>query len=108
MKVTRLTLILAALLVLALVVLGATKAHGLLTPLAVVGALVALIGGGNLIYGRNSHYAKAQARNRPAQEAHDRAIDEARAAARTAAAARATAPHPQPQPQPQPQNEAPK
>ena len=41
-------------------------------------ALVFLIGGGNLLYGRNSHGAMAQARTRPAQEAQNRAIDEAR------------------------------
>jgi hypothetical protein len=96
MKVTRLALVLGALLLVALVVLGATKAHGLLAPLVVVGALVALIGGGNLIYGRNSHYAKAQARNRPAQEAHDRAVDEARAQAAARATGQSKEAHPQP------------
>jgi hypothetical protein len=47
-------------------------------------ALVVLIGVGNMAYGRNSHYAKAQARIRPAQQEHNRAADEANAARRAA------------------------
>ena len=47
------------------------------------------IGCGNLLYGRHSHGAAAQARVRPAQEAHDRAADVAAEARRaTAEAAR--------------------
>jgi hypothetical protein len=42
--------------------------------------LAALIGAGNALYGRNSPYVKAQARTQPAQEAKNRAIDEARVA----------------------------
>ena len=38
-------------------------------------AIVALVGAGNALYGRNSHGAKALARTRPAQEAQDRAAD---------------------------------
>ena len=68
-----------ALLVLAgLFALAAAGAHWLITPLLTLVALVGLIGGGNLLYGKNSHGAAAQARMRPAQQAHERAIDEAR------------------------------
>jgi hypothetical protein len=44
----------------------------------VVLAVVLLVAAGNLLYGRHSHGAAAQARIRPAQEARNRAIDEAR------------------------------
>ncbi len=40
-------------------------------------AIVVLVAAGSLTYGRNSPYARAQARTRPAQEAQDRAADEA-------------------------------
>jgi small-conductance mechanosensitive channel len=55
-------------------------AHGLDggNALVVVIAVVALVGAGNLLYGKSSHGAAAQARVRPAQEARNRAIDEAR------------------------------
>ncbi len=66
------------LVVVGLVILVAIGFHDALTPLVTVAALVFLIGGGNLLYGRNSHGAMAQARTRPAQEAQNRAIDEAR------------------------------
>jgi hypothetical protein len=46
--------------------------------LVVVVAVVVLVGAGNLLYGKSSHGAAAQARVRPAQEARNRAIDEAR------------------------------
>ncbi len=63
--------------------------YGLRTVVIVVVAIVALIGAGNLLYGRRSHYAAVQERNRPAQEAHDRAADRAADARRaTAEAAR--------------------
>ena len=53
------------------------------------GMLAVLVGCGNLLYGRHSHGAAAQARVRPAQEAHDRAADVAAEARRaTAEAAR--------------------
>ncbi len=38
-------------------------------------AIAALVAAGNLLYGRHSHGAAAQARIRPAQEAADRAAD---------------------------------
>ncbi len=50
-------------------------------------ALAALVGGGNLLYGRRSHYAAVQARTRPAQQAHDRAAGLAAQARRAVAAA---------------------
>ncbi len=67
-----------ALVVAGLIVLVAIGFHDALTPLLTIAALVILIGGGNLLYGKNSHGAMAQARTRPAQEAQNRAIDEAR------------------------------
>ena len=70
--------------------------HGALSPLIAIVALVILIGGGNLLYGKNSHGAAAKARVRPAQEAQNRAIDEAQARARQereTGAANATQPH---------------
>jgi hypothetical protein len=45
--------------------------------LVVVLVLIGLIAGGNALYGRHSTGAAAQARIRPAQEARNRAIDEA-------------------------------
>jgi hypothetical protein len=82
---SRIALIGAALVVVLLIILVALGFHGAVTPLATIGALAVLIGGGNWLYGPNSHGAKAQARDRPAQEAHNRAIDEARRAAAEAA-----------------------
>jgi hypothetical protein len=82
MVMTRVALVLGALIVAFLILLVAIGFHQALTPLATVAALVILIGGGNLLYGKNSHGAMAQARKRPAQQAHDRAIDEARMQAR--------------------------
>jgi len=62
---------------------------GLRTVVVVIVTLAALVGAGNLLYGRRSHYAAAQARNRPAQEAHDQAAAVAADARRaTAEAAR--------------------
>jgi hypothetical protein len=42
-------------------------------PVLVVLALFGLVACGNLLYGRHSHGAKAVARKRPAQQAHDHA-----------------------------------
>ncbi|HVB90566.1 MAG TPA: hypothetical protein VND70_00535 [Acidimicrobiales bacterium] len=81
MRVKWVALIGCALVVALLIVLAAIGFHNAVTPLATVGVLVLLVGGGNLLYGKNSHGAAAQARTRPAQEAQDRAIDEARRAA---------------------------
>ncbi|HUO49759.1 MAG TPA: hypothetical protein VMU09_13090 [Acidimicrobiales bacterium] len=68
-------------------VLGAVATlHGAVAVLVIVAlALVVLIGAGNLLYGKDSHGAAAQARKRPAQQAADLA------AARAADARRAVA-----------------
>jgi hypothetical protein len=65
-------------------------AHGAYGPgvaVIVIAGLIVLIGAGNMLYGRNSHYARAQDRIRPAQQTHDRAADEANAARRAPATA---------------------
>jgi hypothetical protein len=102
-RLSRLVLIGGMVVLAAMVVLIAVGVHGALTPLVAMGALVFLIGGGNLLYGKNSHGAAAQARVRPAQEAHNRAIDEARLEARRQTQAQAQT---QTQPQTQTQTEA--
>jgi hypothetical protein len=53
----------------------------------IVVAVVVLIAAGNLMYGRSSPGAKAQARTREAQEAHDHAADLAAEARRATTAA---------------------
>jgi hypothetical protein len=68
--------------IVAFVVLITVGAHFSATPLVAVAALVLLIGGGNLLYGKDSHGAAAQARVRPHQQARNQAIDEARRRAR--------------------------
>jgi hypothetical protein len=88
---TRIALCGGLLIIVGLVVLVVIGFHGAVAPLATLGALVVLVGGGNLLYGKNSHGAMAQARVRPAQEAQNRAIDEARRAAAAAAGAAAAA-----------------
>ena len=67
-----------ALLTLFVVVIVIAGPYGLGSVVGAVVAIVLLIAAGNLLYGRRSHYAAAQARVRPAHEAHYRAIDEAR------------------------------
>jgi hypothetical protein len=63
--------------------------YGLRSVMLVLVTMAVLIGAGNLLYGRRSHYAAVQERTRPAQEAHDRAADVAADARRaTAEAAR--------------------
>jgi len=84
MRMTRIALAAGIVVIVGLVVLIAVGVHGALTPLVAIGALVFLIGGGNLLYGKNSHGAMAQARVQPAQDAQNKAIDDAR---RQAAAA---------------------
>jgi hypothetical protein len=68
------------------VVIGVFAAHAGLVLVAFL-AVAALVAGGNLLYGRHSHGAKALARVRPAQEAHDRAADAAAEARRAVAEA---------------------
>ncbi len=53
----------------------------------IVVAVIVLIAAGNLLYGRSSPGAKAHARTRDAQAAHDRAADLAADARRATAAA---------------------
>lgn len=78
-----------ALLTLFVIVVYVGGPYGIRTGILVLVTMAALIGAGNLLYGRRSHYAAAQARTRPAQEAHDRAADRAAEARRaTAEAAR--------------------
>jgi hypothetical protein len=77
---TRIALATGIAFLLAFVVLILIVGHGDAASLVVaLVALAALIGAGNALYGRNSPYVKAQARTQPAQEAKNRAIDEARA-----------------------------
>jgi hypothetical protein len=78
MTLSRVALIAGVVFLSALVILFALAVHPILVPFLILVALVLLIGGGNVLYGQNSPGAKAQARVRPAQEAHNRAIDEAR------------------------------
>jgi hypothetical protein len=79
--------LIAGIVILALfvVVAGFALHAGLVVAVALI--LAVLIGAGNLLYGRHSHGAAAQARKRPAQEAHDRAADEAARARRAVAEA---------------------
>jgi hypothetical protein len=84
MTLTRFALGVGVFLIIAFAVLMAIAVGGVFTPVVVFAALFALIGGGNLLYGRHSHGAAAAARRRPAQEAQNRAIDEAQAREREA------------------------
>ena len=61
--------------------------YGLRSVLIVLVTMAALVGAGNLLYGRRSHYAAAQERLRPAQEAHDLAAGRAADARRASVAA---------------------
>jgi type VI protein secretion system component VasK len=79
---TRFAIALGVLLIVAFAVVMAIAVGGAFTPVVAFAALFALIGGGNLLYGKHSHGAAAQARKRPAQEAQNRAIDEAQLEAR--------------------------
>ncbi len=77
----------AGMVILALfVVVTVFAAHAGLVVVALA-AVAVLVGAGNLLYGRHSHGAAAQARIRPAQEAHDRAADQAAEARRAVAEA---------------------
>ena len=82
MRFTRLALAAGVVIIVAFMLLVAIGIHGTLTPVIAVLALAGLVACGNLLYGKNSHGATAQARVRPAQEAQNRAIDEAHVQAR--------------------------
>jgi type VI protein secretion system component VasK len=81
-RLTRFALTVGVLVVVAFMLLVAIGIHGALTPVIAIVALVGLIVCGNLLYGQHSHGAAATARKRPAQEAQNRAIDEAQERAR--------------------------
>jgi hypothetical protein len=83
MRFTRFALAAGVVVIVAFMLLVAIGIHGALTPVIAIVALVGLIACGNLLYGKNSHGAVATARKRPAQEAQNRAIDEAQVRART-------------------------
>jgi len=86
MHATRIALVAGIAVLAVFVVISAFALHAGLVLLALA-AIAGLIACGNLLYGRSSHYARAQARTRPAQEAHDRAADLAADARRAAAEA---------------------
>jgi type VI protein secretion system component VasK len=81
-RLTRLALAVGVVVVVAFMLLVAIGIHGALTPVIAIVALVGLIVCGNLLYGQHSHGAAATARKRPAQEAQNRAIDQAHEQAR--------------------------
>jgi type VI protein secretion system component VasK len=83
-RFTRIVLGIGVVFVVAFMLVVAIGLHGALTPIIALVALVGLIACGNLLYGKNSHGATAKARVRPAQEAQNRAIDEAQSEARRA------------------------
>jgi hypothetical protein len=82
MRLTRIALSAGVVLVVAFMLVVAIGIHGAMTPVIAVLALFGLVACGNLLYGKNSHGAAAVARSRPAQEAQNRAIDEAQLQAR--------------------------
>ena len=86
MHATRIALVAGIAVLAVFVVISAFALHAGLVLLAHA-AIAGLIACGNLLYGRRSRYARAQARTRPAQEAHDRAADLAADARRAAAEA---------------------
>jgi hypothetical protein len=78
MTLRRIALAVGILLLTAFVYVVLAHGHDGGNAFIVVIAVVLLVAAGNLLYGRHSHGAAAQARIRPAQEARNRAIDEAR------------------------------
>jgi len=74
MRATRIAVVagIAVLAVFVVITAFATHAGLVLVALAAIAGLIAC---GNLLYGRRSHYARAHARVRPAQQAHDAAAD---------------------------------
>jgi len=81
-RLTRFALTVGVVVVVAFMLLVAIGIHGALTPVIAIVALVGLVVCGNLLYGQHSHGAAATARKRPAQDAQNRAIDEAQERAR--------------------------
>jgi hypothetical protein len=82
MRLTRIALGFGVVVLVAFMLAVAIGLHNGLTPVIAVVALVGLIACGNLLYGKHSHGAAATARVRPAQQAQNRAIDEAQERAR--------------------------
>jgi hypothetical protein len=82
MRLTRIALGFGVVVLVAFMLVVAVGIHNGLTPVIAVVALVGLIACGNLLYGKHSHGAAATARVRPAQQAQNRAIDEAQEQAR--------------------------
>jgi hypothetical protein len=82
MRFARIALGLGVVVLVAFMLVVAIGIHGAASPVIAVVALVGLIACGNLLYGKHSHGAAATARKRPAQEAQNRAIDEAHERAR--------------------------
>jgi hypothetical protein len=74
MHTTRIALVAGIAVLAVFVVIAAFAAHAGLVVLAFA-AIAGLVACGNLLYGRSSHYARAHARTRPAQQAHDGAAD---------------------------------
>jgi hypothetical protein len=87
MRLTRIALGFGVVILVAFMLVVAVGIHNGLTPVIAVVALAGLIACGNLLYGKHSHGAAATARVRPAQQAQNRAIDEAQAQARLERAA---------------------
>jgi xanthosine utilization system XapX-like protein len=81
-RFTRFALGVGVVVVVAFMLVVAIGIHGAATPVIAIVALVGLIVCGNLLYGQHSHGAAAVARKRPAQEAQNRAIDQAQERAR--------------------------
>ena len=86
MSHTRIALVAGIVFLAAFVVLAVVAIHAV-AAVAVIFILAALIACGNLLYGRHSHGATAQARVRPAQDARDRAAAVAADARRAVAEA---------------------
>jgi hypothetical protein len=86
MSPTRIALGAGIVLLTAFVVVAAVAVHAL-AAVAVVLVIAGLVACGNLLYGRHSHGAAAQARVRPAQDAQDRAAAVAADARRAVAEA---------------------
>jgi hypothetical protein len=82
MRSTRIALGLGVVVLVAFMLVIAIGIHGAASPVIAVLALGGLIACGNLLYGKHSHGAAAAARVRPAQQAQNRAIDEAHERAR--------------------------
>ncbi len=74
MTASRVALVAGIVFLAALAVIFAFALHAGVPVLALM-AVAGLIVCGNLLYGRRNHYRVAVDRDRPAQEAHDRAAD---------------------------------